>query len=53
MSAGEPGGEGGNKLIGNGFRSVVYSNTVTSMAAILKAMDSVLHIPLDDGGKEV
>lgn len=35
------------------FRSVVYSNTVTSMAAILKAMDSVLHIPLDDAGKEV
>ncbi|KAH7706269.1 ODR-3 protein, partial [Aphelenchoides avenae] len=33
-------------------RSVVYSNTVTSMAAILKAMDNVLHVPLDDPEKE-
>ncbi|KAL3077313.1 hypothetical protein niasHS_013302 [Heterodera schachtii] len=36
----------------NERRSVVYSNTVTSMAAILKAMDSVLHIPLEDASKE-
>lgn len=34
-------------------KSVVYSNTVTSMAAILKAMDNVLHVPLDDPEKEV
>lgn len=36
----------------NERRSVVYSNTITSMAAILRAMDNVLHIPLDDAAKE-
>jgi hypothetical protein len=34
-------------------KAVVYSNTVTSMAAILKAMDNVLHIPLEDSSREV
>ncbi|CAD5223452.1 unnamed protein product [Bursaphelenchus okinawaensis] len=33
-------------------KAVVYSNTVTSMAAILRAMDNVLHIPLEDSARE-
>ncbi|KAI1728039.1 g-protein alpha subunit domain-containing protein [Ditylenchus destructor] len=33
-------------------KAVCYSNTVTSMAAILKAMDNVLHVPLDDPSKD-
>ncbi|CAK5086512.1 unnamed protein product [Meloidogyne enterolobii] len=36
----------------NERKAVVYSNTVTSMAAILKAMDNVLHMPMDDASKE-
>jgi hypothetical protein len=34
-------------------KAVVYSNTITSMSAILKAMDQVLHIPLEDSSREV
>lgn len=37
----------------NERKAVVYNNTVTSMCAILKAMDNVLHIPLEDPEKEV
>ncbi|VDK77922.1 unnamed protein product [Litomosoides sigmodontis] len=36
----------------NERKAVVYNNTVTSMYAILKAMDSIIHIPLDDPSKE-
>ncbi|KAF7634439.1 hypothetical protein Mgra_00006194 [Meloidogyne graminicola] len=36
----------------NERKSVIYSNTVTSMSAILKAMDNVLHMPIDDHSKE-
>uniref|UniRef100_A0A914CB70 Uncharacterized protein n=1 Tax=Acrobeloides nanus TaxID=290746 RepID=A0A914CB70_9BILA len=36
----------------NEKKSVIYSNTVTSLAKILQAMDNVLHIPLDDQQKE-
>lgn len=34
-------------------KAVIYSNTVTSMAAILKAMDNILQVPLDDPSKQV
>lgn len=34
-------------------KAVIYSNTVTSMAAILKAMDNILQVPLDDPKKNV
>uniref|UniRef100_A0A914W0R5 Uncharacterized protein n=1 Tax=Plectus sambesii TaxID=2011161 RepID=A0A914W0R5_9BILA len=37
----------------NERKAVVYSNTVTSLAAILRAMDSVLDIPLEDTEKEM
>ncbi|PIO70437.1 g-protein alpha subunit [Teladorsagia circumcincta] len=37
----------------NEKKSIVYNNVVTSMCTILKAMDNVLHIPLEDGEKEV
>lgn len=33
-------------------KAVVYSNTVTSMAAILRAMDNILHVPLEDPDRE-
>ncbi|TKR69251.1 hypothetical protein L596_021433 [Steinernema carpocapsae] len=36
----------------NEKKAVVYNNIVTSMASILKAMDNVLHIPLEDPDKE-
>ncbi|VDK51607.1 unnamed protein product, partial [Anisakis simplex] len=37
----------------NERKAVVYNNTVTSIVAILRAMDNVLNIPLDDPEKEV
>ncbi|KAK0409563.1 hypothetical protein QR680_004622 [Steinernema hermaphroditum] len=36
----------------NEKKAVVYNNIITSIAAILKAMDNVLHIPLEDPDKE-
>ncbi|CAJ0589867.1 unnamed protein product [Cylicocyclus nassatus] len=36
----------------NEKKAIVYNNVVTSMCTILKAMDNVLHIPLEDGEKE-
>ncbi|VBB25949.1 unnamed protein product [Acanthocheilonema viteae] len=37
----------------NERKAVVYNNTVTSMYAILKAMDNVVHLPLKDPSKEL
>uniref|UniRef100_A0A1I7XLK1 G-protein alpha subunit n=1 Tax=Heterorhabditis bacteriophora TaxID=37862 RepID=A0A1I7XLK1_HETBA len=36
----------------NEKKAIVYNNTVTSMCTILKAMDNILHIPLEDSEKE-
>ncbi|KAK6753393.1 hypothetical protein RB195_012776 [Necator americanus] len=36
----------------NEKKAIVYNNLVTSMCTILKAMDNVLHIPLEDSQKE-
>uniref|UniRef100_A0A7I4YV97 Guanine nucleotide-binding protein subunit alpha n=1 Tax=Haemonchus contortus TaxID=6289 RepID=A0A7I4YV97_HAECO len=36
----------------NEKKAIVYNNVVSSMCTILKAMDNVLHIPLEDGEKE-
>ncbi|VDO28156.1 unnamed protein product [Onchocerca flexuosa] len=36
----------------NERKAVVYNNTVTSMYAILKAMDNVVHLPLENPEKE-
>ncbi|KIH64844.1 hypothetical protein ANCDUO_04842 [Ancylostoma duodenale] len=36
----------------NEKKAIVYNNLVTSMCTILKAMDNVLHIPLEDSEKE-
>uniref|UniRef100_A0A9J2PUL3 Uncharacterized protein n=1 Tax=Ascaris lumbricoides TaxID=6252 RepID=A0A9J2PUL3_ASCLU len=37
----------------NERKAVVYNNTVTSIVAILRAMDNVLHIQLEDPEKEI
>ncbi len=37
----------------NERKAVVYSNTTTSICAILRAMENVLHIQLDDADNEV
>jgi hypothetical protein len=37
----------------NERKAVIYSNTITSLAAILRAMDNVLDIHLDDTEKDV
>ncbi|VDN04883.1 unnamed protein product [Thelazia callipaeda] len=37
----------------NERKAVVYNNTVTSMCAMLRAMDNILHLPLKDSNKEV
>ncbi|PAV61455.1 hypothetical protein WR25_11308 isoform B [Diploscapter pachys] len=36
----------------NEKRAIVYNNTVSSMCTILKAMDNVLHLPLEDSDKQ-
>ncbi|VDO67145.1 unnamed protein product [Haemonchus placei] len=36
----------------NEKKAIVYNNVVSSMCTILKAMDNVLHIPLEDSEKE-
>ncbi|KAK5985951.1 Guanine nucleotide-binding protein alpha-3 subunit [Trichostrongylus colubriformis] len=36
----------------NEKKAIVYNNVTTSMCTILKAMDNVLHIPLEDSEKE-
>ncbi|EFP11259.1 hypothetical protein GCK72_017724 [Caenorhabditis remanei] len=36
----------------NEKRAIVYNNTVSAMCTILRAMDGVLHLPLENGQKE-
>ncbi|CAI2355442.1 unnamed protein product [Caenorhabditis sp. 36 PRJEB53466] len=36
----------------NEKRAIVYNNTVSAMCTILKAMDGILHLPLENGQKE-
>ncbi|KAE9421563.1 hypothetical protein Angca_004721 [Angiostrongylus cantonensis] len=37
----------------NEKKAIVYSNVTASICTILKAMDNVLHIPLEDSSKEI
>lgn len=37
----------------NEKKAVIYSNTVTSMCSILKAMENILKIPLENTEREV